>query len=399
MKISEIVSVTLNTSEVFSGTVSADNLNNTAGVLIIIDGTGTSDTEWKTATTLLAQNFDTDSKAAFQRLVNTYSNNGGVNLVAKRIYADSLTEATLSAELIAAINGSDEHIKVDSKVINIMIVDEDGLSFSTIATTAQGVQNASSPEEEKIIMLNLSNAITYSGFGLSEIDNVFINYYDQRPTGAAAAQNNYEVALAAAYVSKINYSSDIVKGFEYTPFVGYQESSNNLNIVQNLPAVASNGNIYVNAITYLVNRYLAIGGVMTNGNNFIGKYFSIVLTQQITNELARLVISKLRFENATYSAISNNITALLDVFATNKLLDLEYISAIERNVVINEMSGDITYKTVGVGETFTQGYKVFTFPPSQADLANKTYSGVYIYIAIASQIHEISINGLLLGGI
>jgi hypothetical protein len=71
---------------------------------------------------------------------------------------------------------------------------------------------------------------TVSALGLSDIDNVFINYYDKKPTGVAASQYNYEVAIAAAYVSKINYASDIIKGYEYTPFYGYVEVSNNLNI-------------------------------------------------------------------------------------------------------------------------------------------------------------------------
>lgn len=397
MKISDIVKVNLATSSTSTGVVSAADLNNTAGVLIVMNETGTADTTWQTASSLLAAGVDFTAKAAFTRLVNAYSNNGGVNLVAKRIYVQSLTEDTLTLEMIAAINGGEEHVAVATDVINIMVIDESGSSLSLIGTIAEAVQNSSAPEEEKILMLNLTG--DYSSLGLSDVDNVFINYYDQRANGAAASQNNYEVALAAAYVSKIDYESDIIKGFEYTPFFGYVEASNNLNIAETLPSPQDNGDIYVNMVTFLVDRYLTIGGVMTNGSSYLAKYFSIVLTQKITRELARLVINKVKFENATYSSISNSLTILLDVFARNGLLDQEYKADVERKIVINELSGDVTYQTISPGEVFTQGYKVFTFPPSQFDLANKTYSGVYTYIAIGSQIREINVSGLLVGGV
>lgn len=397
MKISDIVKVNLATSSTSTGVVSADDLNNTAGVLIVINDSGTTDTTWQTASSLLAASVTFNAKAAFTRLVNTYSNNGGVNLVAKRIYVQSLTESTLTDEMVAAINGGQQHVAVATEVINIMVIDESDSSLSLIGTIAEEVQNSSAPEEEKILMLNLTGS--YSSLGLSDIDNVFINYYDQKANGEAASQNNYEVALAAAYVSKIDYESDIIKGFEYTPFFGYVEASNNLNIAQSLPDPQANGDIYVNIITYLVDRYLTIGGVMTNGSTYLAKYFSIVLTQKITKELARLVINKVKFENATYSSISNSLTILLDTFARNGLLDQEFKADVERKVIINEMAGDVTYQTVSVGEIFTEGYKVFTFPPSQFDLANKTYSGVYTYIAIGSQIREINVSGLLVGGV
>lgn len=397
MKISEIVNVNLSTSPLASGIITAESLNNTAGVLIVMNELGTSDTKWQTSAALLAVGVSFTAKNAFERLVTTYSNNGGVNLVAKRIYSQTLTEDTIVNEMIAAINGGTSHEAVATNIINIMIIDESNVVLSSIGTIAQAVQNTSSPEEEKILMLNLSSS--YSSFGLSNINNVFINWYDRKPDGTAPTQNNYEVALAAAYVSRINYTDDIIKGFEYTPFYGYVASSNNLNIAAAVPNPESNGGIYVNIITYLVDRYLTIGGVMTNGSNFMARYFEIVLTQKITTELARLVISKIKFENTTYSAISNSLTALLDVFAKNQLLDMEYISDVNKTVVINEMSGNVTYQTVSVGEVFTEGYKVFTLPPSQYDVENKTYSGVYTYIAIGNQIHEINVNGLLLGGI
>lgn len=390
MKISEIVKVNL-TSESVDSPIST-NLNLTAGVVVITDGAGTTDLKWLTAAEVIAGVAFTN-KAAFERLVATYSNNGGVNLVVKRIFSGDLSESSNAAEVIAAINGSDVHTAVDIEVINIMLVDEESLITSSLEAIAQGVKNTTAPEEEKIIMVNLTTAAIPQTLGA--IDNIFLNAYAVQADGSAVAQNNYEVALAAAYVSKINYENDVIKGFDYTSFQGYNSSLENLNIANSVPLAENNGGTYSNIITYLVGRYLAIGNVMTNGSNFLSRYFAIVMTQKITKALTTLVVNKLKFSNSTYASISNTLTILLDVFTNNGLLDTEYVVETDYSVTIDNVS----YATIKAGDTFTEGYRVFTLPPSQADLAGKTYSGVYVYIAIGTQIVTINVNGLTLGGI
>lgn len=388
MKISEIVKVVL-TSDSTNPPTSSE-LNLTAGVIIVIDGPGVTDLTWKTAAELLPAGVSFTNKAAFESLVNTYANNGGINLVVKRIFDEDLSEASVAAEVVAAINGNAEHTAVETEVINIMLIDESNLVSGSLQTIANGIKNAAHPEEEKILMVNRSTVP--SGIVL---DNVFINYYQTKADGGVPAQNNYEVALAAAYVSRINYASDIVKGFEYTPFQGYNPTLENLNIANALPNPESYSGTHANIITYLVGRYLAIGGVMTDGSNFLTKYFSIVLTQKVTKTLTQLVVNKLKFQNTTYSAIANTITEMLDVFTKNDLLDTEYVATNDHIVTID----NVAYPTVSAGDIFTEGYRVFTLPPSESDLANKVYSGVYVYVAIGNQIRTINVSGLVLGGV
>lgn len=390
MKISEIVKVNLTSASNVSP-VSAE-LNLTAGVIVVVQGPGSTDVTWKLPSELLATGVEFTGKNALGRLVATYSNNGGVNLLVKRLFTEDLgSSASIAIEVVAAVNSDDRHTALPTNVINVMLIDEAGVVTSSLLTIASGFKNTSRPEEEKILMINTTSVPT----GLGEVDNILINYYDRKAEGGSPAQNNYEVALAAAYVSKINYASDIIRGFEYTPFQGYDPNLNNLNIANSLPSPDVNGGTYSNIITYLIGRYLVIGGIMTNGANYLAKYFSIVLTQKITNTLAQLVVSKLKFQNTTYSAISNTLTEVLDVFAKNQLLDFEYTSPIDYSVTID----DVAHSTVRQGDMFTEGYRVFTLPPSQSDLANKQYSGVYVYIAIGNQIRTINISGLVLGGV
>lgn len=396
MKISNIVEVNLENTPSVSGL--SNSLNTTAGVLVVIDAAGANDTVWVPVANLLATSntwpgttAGAAGKAALGRLAKTFSNNGGLNLVAKRIYADS--DPNLLDTIEEAIKGGATHTAIDEKVINIMLIDEDNQTTGFIGALAEKLQSKNSPNEEKILMLNTTVAAIPSL--PPEVDNVFINVYDQKAEGGAPDVNNYEVALAAAYVSKIDYERNQIKGFEYTPFLGYVSAENNLNIASEMPNHATK----VNFITPLVNRYLAIGGIMNNGTNYITKYFSIVLNQKITAALAELVVNKLKFENATYSSITNTLTIVLDVFARNGLLDLEFVADVERQVMISEPAGDTLYRTVERGEIFTEGYKVFTLPPSVTDLANKTYSGVYVYVAIGNQIRTINVNGLVLGGV
>ena len=388
MKISEIVKVIL-TSDSTNPPVSSE-LNLTAGVIVVIDGPGVTDLTWKTAAELLPAGVSFTNKSAFESLVNTYANNGGMNLVVKRIFDEDLSEASVAAEIIAAVNGNASHAAVETEVINIMLIDESNLVSGSLQTIANGIKNTAHPEEEKILMVNRASVPS----GIS-VDNVFVNYYQTKADGGVPAQNNYEAALAAAYVSRINYGSDIIKGFEYTPFQGYNPTLENLNIANSLPNPENYGGTYANIITYLVGRYLAIGGVMANGSNFLSKYFSIVLTQKVTKTLTQLVVNKLKFQNTTYSAIANTLTEMLDVFTRNDLLDTEYV-AVDNHIVTID---NVAYTTINAGDTFTEGYRVFTLPPSESDLANKVYSGVYVYLAIGNQIRTINVSGLVLGGV
>jgi len=389
MKISEIVKVNL-TSDSTNPPTSTE-LNLAAGVIVVIDGPGVTDLEWKTAAELLAPGVTFTNKSTLERLVTAYSNNGGVNIVVKRIFDENLTESSVAAEVVASINGNTSHSSVAMEVINIMLVDESGLVSGSLITIAQGIKNTAHPEEEKLLLINRNTIPS----GLAVVDNIFLNYYQTKAEGGSPAQNNYEVALAAAYVSQINYANDIIKGFEYTPFQGYSATLENLNIAKALPNPEANGGTHANIMTYLVGRYMAIGGVMTNGSNFLTKYFSIVLTQKVTKTLTQLVVNKLKFQNTTYSAIANTLTEMLDVFARNTLLDTEYVAINNHLVTID----NVVYSTVAEGDIFTEGYRVFTLPPSEADLANKVYSGVYVYIAIGNQIRTINVSGLVLGGV
>jgi hypothetical protein len=397
MKISDLITVDM-TNRVESAALQNNFSNPTAAVIFLTSAVGERDKEWRPIHEYAGKKDGDTGDLLYpdlDRLSSVFFNNGGINMVVKRLPMENLTGP---ADVIGKmINGSsdteeeDEALKDD--IINIILAGETApgpaVLANAVAEKVDGTNN-----QERLVLVNIKSDELKE---ITPADNLYVNVYDTKASdGKPADANNYEVALTAAYVSKINYRNSIIKGLEYTIFNGSKDS---LNVMRNVPEL--NPQFGVNIITELVNRYMIIGGVTASagrGTPYIAKYFSIVLAQRIKNTLAALLINKLNFENTTYSKISNALTAELDLFINNKLLDTEFEVQEDETVVIETAAGKNIYHTIKQGERLNDGYKVFTLPPSLKDLANKTYSGIYIYYAINNQIRTVHVNGLVLGG-
>lgn len=406
MKISDIVTVNMNkaSNATFTNNTSS---NSTAAIIALIlrdsNNAGKSDD-------LIWRSYRADEVSPeVVKAANVYFNNGGRELLVKELYYET-AEEMVDSKIRDAIRGSDSHTGLRLDVINVMLVGNDALIIGQAAAIMSKINAATEenvdgevvkrPEEEKIILINIKKELMFveGESGLTpiafdkELDNLFINIYEDRASGSGAIENNYEMALAAAYMSKINYGADTIRGFEYTVMNG---QITNINTAKQL----IKGSTRTNMIAELAGRYLAIGAQMVNGDNFLGKYFTIVLTQRITSALAELTISKLNFENRSYALITSALNATMDVFRTNQLLNTEFV--VEKDVFVNieTASGTEAQLTIEKGEVLEAGYKVFTLLPSTSDLRTKTYSGAHIYFAINNQIRKMNVSGLVLGGI
>lgn len=421
MKISDIVKVNINNLTERGFLVQGTN-NPTAAVIVAINkAAGVDDKEWLDVNQLFKLYKEPDSTEvleegvvdtreiitedirALKRLAEVYFGNGGIGLIAKRIYSGE--DSAIISRVQEAVNGNDASGQeaLPRGVINIMLVNEEEvINIQALGVLAHNVKNAGNSDEEKMVLVNIpfSEVDKISNIdGVSDIDNLVVNMYNIKAAdGKPATQNNYEVALIAAYVSKMDYANDTIKGLEYTVLNGDLDK---INIMKDIPKTPEGGELpfRLNIITKLAGRRLLIGAQVTNGFTYVGKYFGIVLTQKITEVLANLTISKLNFENSTYSRISNALKTELDVFGNNGLFNTEFVSPEDHNVTLKTPAGEQVFNTVKSGDTLEAGYKVLTLPPTIEDLANKNYSGVLIYYAINNQIRTIHVGGIVLGGL
>lgn len=383
MKISDIVKV--NISNITSSEPNSEQMNSVAAVLFIhklngVDEVGVTDTEWIPFADLDPSNEGYIGDDVIGRIESTFRINGGISLVCKRIYLDAaVTENDALAEIIEAMNGGDTHTGLIASIKNVQLA-WDSSYTPTVASIADGVYDADAPENTKLLFVT-SNALPAS---LSAKYNVFYHYATGNPF-----INYYESAAAMAYLSKINYFTDTIRDYEYTEWLG---GASSFNPVDNKPDETQGK---VNIFTELAGRNVIVGGVLTNGVRLITYYFELILSDRITSVLTQLTLAKLNFDQSTYSRLYNAITIELDVFAENGLLDKEFVSTEEKFI----FRDSIRYTLVDDEEILSSGYVVNVLPPTQQDLSDRNFTGIFIHFAISNQIRTIEVAGLALGGV
>lgn len=378
MKISDIVKVNINGNLAYSA--NSAEMNSTAAILYVSDESGTTDTEWLDYADL---GTGYNGETQIERAGATYFANGGVSLLVKRVYQNGVgvTPADWTDAIFANIV-NDYHTALPTNVKNIQLIWPEGEPTPSIRAIAQASVFESNPDQNKILFVTSNGAPT----SLLDISNVFWHY-----ATASSFTNYYESAAAMAYLSKINYSDDTIKDYEYTVWSG---GANLVNRVTELGTNTEDGG-RVNYFTTLANRTVLINGVMTSGVRLVTHYFEQILTERITNLLGLLTIQKLNFDQSTYSYLYNVLTIELDKFANNGLLNNEFIVPEER-VIFRD---DVRYVLAQAGDIMEFGYIVRVLPPTANDLVTRNYTGIYILLAFANQIRTIDVTGIVLGGV
>ncbi len=373
MKISDIVKVNIDGKLVYSA--NSAEMNSTAAVLYVSQESGTTDTAWIDYTEL---GTGYNGEALIERIGATYFANGGISLIVKRIYLNGTPDVL--GDWTNAIYGAENNEALPVNVKNIQLAWNETPAIG-IRAIAQATVSTSNPDQSKILFVTANSAPA----DLDDIPNVFWHY-----ATSTSFTNYYESAAAMAYLSKINYSDDVIRDYEYTVWAG---GANLVNRVADLDISEDGGR--VNYFVTLANRTVLINGVMTNGVRLVTHYFEEILTERITNLLGLLTIQKLNFDQSTYSYLYNVLTIELDKFATNGLLNTEFVVPEDR-VIFRD---DVRYVLAQAGDIMEFGYVVRVLPPTANDILARNYTGIYILLAFANQIRTIDVTGLVLGGV
>lgn len=374
MKISDIVKVNINGNLAYSA--NSAEMNSTAAVLYISSESGTTDPNWVDYTEL---GNEYNGEALIERIGATYFANGGVSLLVKRLYFENTPDNITS--ITEAIYGGENNEALPTDVKNIQLAFNVSPATS-IRSIALATISTSNPDQSKLLFVTSNDAPV----NLTDIDNVFYHF-----STSTSFTNYYESAAAMAYLSKINYQDDTIKDYEYTVWAG---GANLVNRIEDLGASVEDGG-RVNYFTRLANRTVLINGVMTNGVRLITYYFEQILTTRITNLLGLLTIQKLKFEQSTFSFISNLLSIELDKFADNGLLNNEFVVQ-EQRVIFRD---DVRYVLAEKGKSMDFGYILETLPPTANDILTRNYTGIYILLAFANQIRTIEVTGIVIGGV
>lgn len=386
MKISDIVKVNITEAVTTSPTISEMN---SIGAIIYISPLaeqGTTDATWIASSSL---GTDYNGETEINRAIDTYTKNGGVSLVVKRLYfATGDTSSEIIDEITKSIYGGTGVTETDHEILsddvkNIQLVwkndSQPAIDFSTLA---QNFVKNDTPEQTKILFITSKISPT----SLSTTPNIFYHYI-----GSSSVTNYFESIAAMAYLSKINYSFDTIKDYEYTI---WGNGSTGVNLIESLPSgVESQGKVSFFSPTAGLN--VLIGGFMTNGIRLISYYFGLILSHRISNLLTLMTIEKLNFSQSTYGYIYNRITIELDKFTKNGLLDSTFVVDADQYVIRDY----IRYKLVSKDQPLAYGYAVNTLPPTALDKINRSYTGLYILYAIDNQIRTMEVQGIVLGGL
>lgn len=390
MKTSDIVKV--NITNIMPSQPRGSQINPTAAVLFIhmlpsgtteFDSTTDTDLKWKTYDEIKSEGIEYVGKEDIDRITSVYTENGGLNLVYKRLYVlSSALEGDIAGLLRDAIKGNDTQEALATDVINIQLAFDNANINISIAGLANSIRATENPEESKLLFVT-SRTLPV---GLSNVENVFWQYENHI---GDEYSNSYLSAAAMAYLSKINPQTDEIKDYEYTKFIGRIDEDK---LVLKRPTPTSG---QINFFTKLVGETVLIGGTMTNGVRLITQYFEVIITQKITNRLALLVLNKMNFNDSSYATIFNELTLELDIFTQNGLLDPTFI--VKQTKI--EFRDDERFTLVSAGEHLLNGYKVSVLPPTDRDLETRIYTGIYIQLAIGQQIRTLDISGVILGGV
>jgi len=316
-------------------------------------------------------------KTEIDAATDVYQSNGGISLLYRRIYAPT-TEGGETTP-ITAQDIADMIDELDPSVINVHIIEYPADNTALLPGIAAIVAHDDNTYIKKILYLTRPS----NSSGMTSLTNVFYQLSDHNFT---TLDYKAESIIACAYLSKINYRVDQIKDYEYTvPITTVYTTDASLN--------ETGGNM--NVFSSILGKTILTKGLLTNGTRLLTEYFDIVLTQKLTNVLLTQTLKKIKFDSTIYARLYNVISAQLDVFANNGLLDVGYVSDQSQEIYRD----NVRYKLLTTGERFNFGYKLLLLPITRDDLTNRTYTGTYVYIAIMNQIRKIEVTGLTVGGV
>lgn len=198
---------------------------------------------------------------------------------------------------------------------------------------------------------------------------------------------------AAAYLSQIEPGRpSSVQDYAFTIEDLSMFTASQLPVIDNSTGVTLARN-HFNFDTDLVNATRNFPGDALSGADIVNYYMKILLTQDLTDRLAALLVSKIKFNQSGINRVMNVISQTMNTYIDNGYLNTDFIWTGE----------DITYTFNGreylvcsKNTPFAKGYKCIVLPlASLTDEQRERHAMPPIYMVLADQtgIRSILING------
>lgn len=256
-------------------------------------------------------------------------------------------------------------------------------------------------------VITTDNKILYYDLTLSEwatIDNTTNPITKQYVSGVEGlavflvnSNTDYVGVKSMAYVSSQNFKAQNIKELLYTNFIDTPviKAGNGKELSDISKAVGYGTynedlrfNAYMN-ITPGVNALL--GGKDTTGYELVSKQNSIAAQIDLTTRLLTYLIDrKPTFSGATISETYNLLTDYLDKVALSGWLTSQRVNVED---VQNVVKNGISYPLLSRGEILEYGYKVVILPFSRADITERVFKDIYVFLGTTKGIQKIVLKG------
>ncbi len=269
-----------------------------------------------------------------------------------------------------ANNGKSVHVVAAVKITNGIWTDESDVEI---------------PIEEVIIYgdYNALNAVTANGTGIQQKLLVTPKSNSWQTTAIAwlaLCDNEYVAGVMCAYLTNLDSTrADIAKDFTFTVANGFTGLAASY-IATSVPTDKTT------VVAYLAGDYRILGGDDGKGQSVTNDFMQIVLTQELTNRLLRVLVSKIRLDSNGINSVKNACARVLTRFVTNGYISTEKAWTDPDLYIDNEL--------VAAQDTpLIDGYKIHVGPITEANITNHQIPPVYILYGDQVGVRKIVITG------
>lgn len=266
-----------------------------------------------------------------------------------------------------------------------------GKSVHVVATVkiANGIWTDGSdvaiPIEEIIVYgdYNALNTVTANGTGIQQKLLVTPKNNSWSDTGIAylaICDNEYVAGVMCAYLTGLDSTrADIAKDFTFTVANGFANLSASY-IATSVPTDK------MNVVAYLAGDYRILGGDDGKGQSVTNDFMQIVLTQELTNRLLRVLVSKIRLDSNGINAVKNACSRVLNQFVTNGYISTEKAWTDSDLYIDDEL-------VAAQNTPLIDGYKIHVSPITDVNIAEHQIPAVYILYGDQVGVRKIVITG------
>lgn len=245
--------------------------------------------------------------------------------------------------------------------------------------------NAEIPMEEVIIYGSYNDLkdVTANGTGIQQkllVTTKNDSWKNPDIGWLALCDNEYVAGVMCAYLTNLDFTkADIAKDFTFTVANGFANVT-----ASYIATSAPTDNTTV--VAYLAGDYRALGGDDSKGQSVTNDFMQIVLTQELTNRLLRVLVSKIRLDSNGINAVKNACSRVLNQFVTNGYISTEKAWTDPDLYIDNEL-------VAAENTPLIDGYKIHVSPITEINITEHQIPAVYILYGDQVGVRKIVITG------